>query len=83
MRPPTQSGPARATATRREPSSGASARYGTCKEHGTALTSEGKCVLCVREKAKRDARNTSRFLILMAVVLVCAAAYVVFRVMPS
>jgi hypothetical protein len=58
-------------------------RYGTCKEHGTALTSEGKCVLCAREKAKKDAKRNSRALWLLALVLLGAAAYFVLEVMPK
>jgi len=84
MRPPGPTATGRtATTARREATPSSSSRYGTCKEHGTALTSEGKCVLCIREKAKRDAQNTRRFLFFLAVVVVAAAAYVVFRVLPS
>jgi hypothetical protein len=92
IRPPTASsngGRPTATATAGRPAatkreaSNASSRYGTCKEHGTALSSEGKCVLCARDKAKRDAKNTSRLLVVFAVLLLSAVAYVVFSVMPS
>lgn len=82
IRPSGASAGSRPTVVKREVS-GASSRYGTCKEHGTALTSEGKCVLCAREKAKHDAKNTSRMLMFLAVVLLGAVAYVVFRVVPS
>lgn len=83
IRPTTTANSGSRPAVVKRDASSASSRYGTCKEHGTALTSEGKCVLCVREKAKRDAKNTSRLLMLFAVVLLCAVAYVVFRVVPS
>jgi hypothetical protein len=92
IRPPSaSSGGGRATATSsagrpaatKRDATSASSRYGTCKEHGTALTSEGKCVLCAREKAKRDAKSTSRLLIVFAVLLLSAVAYVVFSVMPN
>jgi len=87
MRPPTGSSPSRSAPARREsPTATAatsSSRYGTCKEHGTALTSEGKCVLCAREKAKHDARTTKRILALLAIIVLGAAAYVVLGVMPN
>jgi hypothetical protein len=82
MRPPSSAVQAgRVTTPRREGS--AASRYGTCKEHGTALTSEGKCVLCERERAKRSARSTSRVLVFLAVVLLGAAAFAVFELLPK
>jgi hypothetical protein len=82
MRPPgASSQPGRATAPKREGS--AASRYGTCKEHGTALSSEGKCVLCARDRAKRDARRTSRVLVFLAVVLAGATAFAVLELLPK
>ena len=78
----TSTGPGRTSiAPRRE--GAAPNRYGTCKEHGTALTSEGKCVLCAREKAKKDAKRNSRALVLLALVLLGAAAYFVLEMLPK
>jgi len=82
MRPPgAPSQPGRATTPKRDGS--AASRYGTCKEHGTALSSEGKCVLCVRDRAKKDARRTSRVLVLLAVVLAGAAAFALLELLPK
>jgi hypothetical protein len=82
MRPPGASQTSRTSiAPRREGS--APSRYGTCKEHGTALTSEGKCVLCAREQAKRSAKNASRTLVFLAIALIGAGAYFVLEVLPK
>jgi hypothetical protein len=81
MRPPSTGQAGRAVTPRREGS--AASRYGTCKEHGTALTSEGKCVLCAREQAKQSARSTSRVLVVLVVVLLGAAAFALLELLPK
>jgi predicted nucleic acid-binding Zn ribbon protein len=56
------------------------AKYGTCKVHGTALTSRATCVLCKREEERRRVKRTQRLIFLLAgltlLVGLAAAGYV-------
>lgn len=69
-----------ATARRVEPAvpkraeSTKAAKYGTCKAHGTALSPEGTCILCVRDEAKRKSERNMRWIVALVVLAVLGGA---------
>lgn len=68
---------ARSGVVAKRPDPTAPLRHGVCKTHGTALTSEGKCVLCTREATRqRGAQRKRRVVGLFVVVaLACGLVY--------
>jgi len=60
-------GPKRAEAQR-------NAKYGTCKTHGTALSPEGTCILCVRTEAKARSQRSMRWIVALLTLAVLGGA---------
>lgn len=83
LRPATTAQPAARPTVSRRPDSGAVAKYGTCTTHGTALTSQGTCVLCTREAERRRAKRTQRLILLLSLLAIGVGLAAAYLVMPK
>lgn len=50
------------------------AKNGTCRNHGTALSPEGACVLCARDEAKRRSERSMRWIVTLLALAVLGGA---------
>jgi hypothetical protein len=71
------------TTTSRRPETTQAGKYGVCKEHGTALTREGACVLCVRAEAKRKSERGWRLMVIAVVAALLTGVAVAATLIPG
>lgn len=84
LRPPTSSPlGSSGRSTSKRPDTAPAARRGSCEVHGTALTSQGTCVLCARETERRRAKRVQWIILSLAALAIAVGLAAAYVVMPK